>query len=248
MTKDEIFRLHATPVDAPPYPLNSYRFYDREYLNIFYRTDPEALRHLIPEPLVFEEPIVRFEIMNMREVGGYGPYCEAGQAIPVKFGEQRGEYVHSMYLDNLPATIAGRDLGSYPKTMARPALRVQDGALIGTLDAAGERVATATMGYKHYKMNPELAREQIAKPIFMLDLVRGHGLELLQCGLVRGGVEELVIKEAWHAPARLQLFEHVLAPLADLPVLEIIEASHIITDLTLAMPEPVHNYLTDSRK
>lgn len=245
MNKEEIFRLHATPVDAPPYPLSAYRFYDREYLNIYYRTDPEALRRLIPEPLTMEQPIVRFEIMKMGEVGGYGPYCEAGQAFPVLLGEERGEYIHSMYLDNLPATIAGRDLGSYPKTMAKPALRVQDGALIGTLDAAGERVATATMGYKHHQMNMDLARAQIAKPIFMLDLIRGHGLELLQCGLVRGGVEDLVIKEAWHAPARLQLFEHVLAPLADLPVLEIIEASHIITDLNLSIPEPVHNYLAE---
>ena len=34
-------------------------------------------------------------------------------------------------------------------------------------------------------------------------------------------------------PARLQLFEHVNAPLADLPVLEVVSASHILTDLTL---------------
>lgn len=243
MNKDDIFRMHSTPVNAPPYPLGSYRFYNREYLNIFYRTDEEALRKIVPEPLVIDEPIVRFEIMNMGEVAGYGPYCEAGQAIPVTLNGEHGEYMHSMYLNNFGATLAGRDMGGYPKNMAKPALRVEDGALIGTLEAASERVATATMGYKHRKMDHDKAYEQIATPVFMLNLVRGHGLHMLQADLVRGGVQDLVIKEAWSAPARLQLFEHVLAPMADLPVLEIIDASHIVTDLNLLFPEPVYDYL-----
>ncbi len=34
-----------------------------------------------------------------------------------------------------------------------------------------------------------------------------------------------------------------MAPLADLPVEEIVSASHIITDLTLAPMRPVHDYL-----
>ena len=48
---------------------------------------------------------------------------------------------------------------------------------------------------------------------------------------------------AWTGPARLQLFQHMLAPLADLPVLEIVSAGHILTDLTLNRVEPVHDYL-----
>ena len=39
-------------------------------------------------------------------------------------------------------------------------------------------------------------------------------------------------------PARLQLFEHALAPLADLPVREIVSASHIRVDLTLGRFAP----------
>ena len=53
----------------------------------------------------------------------------------------------------------------------------------------------------------------------------------------------MTVKGAWTGPARLQLNQHVLAPLADLPVLEIVDASHILTDLTLDGVQPVHNYL-----
>lgn len=244
MKLDDIYRVHSTPAGIAPYPLGSYRFFDREYLNVFYRTDADALREVVPEPLEIDEPIVRFEIMKMGEVGGgFGPYCEAGQCIPVRLGETRGEYLHSMYLDNFPATVAGRELAAYPKTLGKPALRVEDGLLIGTLESASERVATATMGYKYQRLSDDEARAQIDIPAFMLKVVRGHKFEPLLCDLMQGGVSDLVIKEAWTAPARLQLFEHVLAPLADLPVLEVIKASHIVTDLNLQMPTSVHSYL-----
>ncbi|HBO78643.1 MAG TPA: acetoacetate decarboxylase, partial [Cupriavidus sp.] len=41
----------------------------------------------------------------------------------------------------------------------------------------------------------------------------------------------------------LQLSPHALAPVADLPVLEIVEARHLIADLTLGLGEVVHDYL-----
>ncbi|WP_268807025.1 acetoacetate decarboxylase family protein [Nostocoides japonicum] len=114
---------------------------------------------------------------------------------------------------------------------------------MGTLDVASERVATATMGYKHRPLDEDEARAQVDVPQFMLKVVRGYERSTILCDLVRAGVSDLVIKEAWSGPARLQLFHHVAAPLADLPVLEVVSASHILTDLTLTRPVPVHNYL-----
>jgi acetoacetate decarboxylase len=51
----------STPVDSPAFPRSRYRFVDRDYLTITYRTDPEALRRLVPEPLSVAGPLVRFE-------------------------------------------------------------------------------------------------------------------------------------------------------------------------------------------
>jgi acetoacetate decarboxylase len=48
---------------------------------------------------------------------------------------------------------------------------------------------------------------------------------------------------AWTGPARLQLFEHALAPVADLPILEIVGAKHLLCDLTLDVGEVVFDYL-----
>ncbi|GAA2342420.1 acetoacetate decarboxylase [Saccharopolyspora halophila] len=246
MNRTEILQSLTTPLGAPAYAPTVARFTDREYLNIVYRTDAEALRAVVPEPLTFHEPLVRFEVMKMGEVTSFGPYVEAGQAIPVRFGEERGEYLHAMYLNNFPATAAGREASAYPKVMGEPALRVDHAALVGTLDYGAERVATATMGYKHFPMDLGEAEAQITVPTYMLKIIPGYHHRPRVAELVRTRITDIAVKEAHTAPARLQLFEHALAPLADLPVREVVSASHIVTDLTLAGIEPVHDYLEES--
>jgi acetoacetate decarboxylase len=36
---------------------------------------------------------------------------------------------------------------------------------------------------------------------------------------------------------------HALAPVADLPVLEVVSATHLVADLTLGLGSVVHDYL-----
>ncbi|MGK5543577.1 acetoacetate decarboxylase [Streptomyces sp. URMC 127] len=245
MNRATILGTVSTPATAPAYAPVAARFTDREYLTIVYRTDPEALRAVVPEPLQVDEPLVRFEVIKMADATAYGPYVEAGQAIPVRFGDEHGEYLHAMYLDSFAATAAGREVSAYPKAMGTPALFADHSALVGTLDYGSVRVATATMGYKHRPLDPRLAHEQIAVPTYMLKVVPGYDGTPRVCELVRTRITDLVVKEAYTGPARLQLFEHVLAPLADLPVREIVSACHIVTDLTLDKAVPVYDYLTE---
>jgi acetoacetate decarboxylase len=41
----------------------------------------------------------------------------------------------------------------------------------------------------------------------------------------------------------LQLNPHALAPVAELPVLEVVSAVHFVTNLTLGLGKAVHDYL-----
>ncbi|MCB7413781.1 acetoacetate decarboxylase family protein, partial [Bariatricus massiliensis] len=64
--------------------------------------------------------------------------------------------------------------------------------------------------------------------------------------MTRSQITDIQIKEAFRGDARLQLFEHVNAPLADFPVKEIVDAQHILADLRLGRPEVIHDYLKES--
>jgi acetoacetate decarboxylase len=246
MRRDEVRQQLTTPLGAPAYPPGGpYRFTDREYLNITYRTDPEALRRVVPEPLVVTEPLVRFEVMRMPDVTGLGAFTESGQVLRVEHDGEPADFLHAMYVDSLPSIASGREISAFPKKLGAPSLYVDTDTLVGTLDYGSLRVATATMGYKHAELDEAAARDEIGQPTYGLKLLPGYDRRPRICELTRSQITNMTIKGAWTGPARLQLFEHALAPLADLPVLEVLSASHILTDLVLGRPELVVDYLAE---
>jgi acetoacetate decarboxylase len=64
-------RAFAMPLTSPAYPPGPYRFVNREYLIITYRTDPEKLRALVPEPLVPDGGIVKYEFIRTYGQSGH---------------------------------------------------------------------------------------------------------------------------------------------------------------------------------
>ncbi|WP_432850398.1 acetoacetate decarboxylase [Amycolatopsis sp. CA-161197] len=243
MREDEVLAQLTTPLAAPAFPRGPYRFTDREYLNITYRTDPAALRALVPEPLVVDEPLVRFEVMRMPDVTGLGDYTESGQVAMVRHGDEAGEFTLGMYVDSLPAIASGREVAAYPKKLGKPRLYTDSDTLVGSLDYGSIQVALATMGYKHRTLDEAQARAELTAPTFMLKIVPGYDGRPRICELARSQITDVTIKGAWTGPARLHLVAHALAPLADLPVLEIVSAGHLLTDLTLGRLAVVHDYL-----
>ncbi|MEA3088355.1 MAG: acetoacetate decarboxylase, partial [Paraburkholderia sp.] len=119
--------------------------------------------------------------------------------------------------------------------------------LIGTLDYGPVRIATATMGYKHYSLNLAKERKRLEMPNFLLKVLPHVDGKPRVCELVRHYLDNIELKGAWTGPSSLQLVPHALAPVADLPVLEIVEARHLIVDLTLGTGERVFDYLDHSQ-
>jgi acetoacetate decarboxylase len=236
----------AMPLTSPAFPRGPYRFKDREFMVITYRTTPEALRAVVPEPLQIAEPLVRFEFIRMPDSTGFGDYTEAGQVIPVNFNGMAGGYSHGMYLNDQPAISGGRELWGFPKKRASPRLDVEIDTLVGTLDYGKVRIATATMGFKHRSVDQAVVKAALAAPNFLLKIIPHVDGSARICELVRYYTTNVAVKGAWTAPASLELHPHALAPVADLPVLEVVSALHFVADLTLDLGEVVYDYLKQS--
>ena len=116
-------RAFAMPLTSPAFPPGPYRFIDREYLIITYRTDRDALEKVVPEPLTFDEPLVKYEFIRMPDSTGFGDYTESGQVIPVKFKGQDGGYTLAMFLNDGPPSMAAASFGASPKNMRSPPSR-----------------------------------------------------------------------------------------------------------------------------
>jgi len=241
--QDVLKNAFSMPLTSPAFPSGPYRFVDREYFIISYRTDLDKLRAVIPAPLEFDEPIVNYEFIRMPDTTGFGNYTESGQIIPVKFNGRKVNYSHCMFLDDEAPLAGGRELWGFPKKLASPSLTRQSDHLLGTLDYGPTRVATGTMGYKHRSLDLEAVKKSFDTPNFLLKIIPDPDSSPRICELVQYPLIDVNVKGAWTGPGALDLRSHALAPVADLPVLEVISTVHILADLTLGLGKIVHDYL-----
>ena len=242
--KDVLSRAFAMPLTSPAFPIGPYRFVNREFLIITYRTDPQKLRELVPEPLQVDEPLVKFEFIRMPDSTGFGDYTESGQVIPVSFDGRKGGYSHCMFLDDHPPIAGGRELWGFPKKLANPILKAEIDTLVGELHYGQIRIAVGTMGYKHKQADLAAVKASLAAPNFLLKIIPHVDGSPRICELVEYYLSDIELKGAWTGPAQLDLMSHALAPLAELPVLEVVSGVHILADLTLGLGKVVHDYLS----
>jgi len=236
----------AMPFANPAYPRGPYRFFNREFMVITYRTDPDKLRAAIPEPLQLDgDPVVKYEFIRMPDSTGFGDYTESGQVIPVTFNGKKGAYTHRMFLNDHPPIAGGREIWGFPKVLASPTLHAKTDTLVGTLDYGPVRIATGTMGYKHKAVDLKTVQAALATPNYLLKIIPHVDGTTRICELVEFYLQDVQVKQAWTGPAALSLFPHALAPIADLPVLEVVSSLHFIADLTLGYGTVAHDYLTD---
>jgi acetoacetate decarboxylase len=243
-------KAFAMPLNNPAYPRPPYKFYNREFVVITYRTDPAALRSVVPEPLQPIGDTVAYEFIRMPDSTGFGDYTETGQVIPVRFttpsGEvQEGGYVHAMYLDDNSPIAGGREIWGFPKKLATPKIVHEQETLVGTLHYGSILCVVATMGYKHREIDLAPVAKAMANPAFMIKIIPHVDGSPRICELVRYYMEDVKLKGAWTGPAALELFEHASCDVAKLPVREVVSASHYIADLTLGLGEVVFDYLKE---
>ena len=236
-------RAFAMPLTNPAYPIGPYRFYHREYLIITYRTDPQKLREVVPEPLQVDESLVKYEFIRMPDSTGFGDYTESGQVIPVSFKGRKGGYTHCMFLNDHPPIAGGRELWGFPKKLAEPKLKAEIDTLVGELYFGPLRIAVGTMGYKHKAADLTAVKATLEAPNFLLKIIPHVDGKPRICEIVEYRLIDIDLKGAWTGPAELTLHSHALAPLAELPVLEIVSGLHILADLTLDLGKVVHDYL-----
>jgi acetoacetate decarboxylase len=233
----------AMPLTNPSYPRPPYRFCQRETIVITYRTDPDALAAVVPEPLECAGDLVQYEFIRMPDSTGFGDYTESGQVIPVLYQGQPGNYVHAMYLDDEAPIAGGRELWGFPKKRASPKITHEGEVIVGTLHSGSQLCAVATMGYKHQSLGPASVLQALQRPNYLLKIIPHVDGSPRVLELVRYALEDVVLHGAWTSPAALQLYHHALADVARLPVLEVVSALHCVADLTLGLGTVVHDYL-----
>ena len=232
------------PLTSPAFPPGPYRFVNREYLIITYRTDPEELRAVVPEPLEITDAAGEIRVHPHARLDRLRRLHRKRPGHPgVASRAQTGGYTHCMFLNDEAPIAGGRELWGFPKKLANPTLAVEIDTLVGTLDYGPVRIATGTMGYKHRALDPRGCGRRSRSRTSCSRSFRMSTARRASASSCDTTCEDITVKGAWTGPAALDLYSHALAPVAELPVLEVVSATHIVADLTLGLGTVVHDYL-----
>ena len=85
----------------------------------------------------------------------------------------------------------------------------------------------------------------LASPNFLLKIIPHVDGSPRICELVEYRLEDIRLKGVWTGPGALTLHAHALAPVADLPVVEVVSTTHLVADLTLGLGKVVYDYLQE---
>ena len=231
------------PLTSPAYPPGPYRFVDREYLIITYRTDPEALRALVPEPLQIDEPIVKYEFIRMPDSTGFGDYTETGQVIPVTFRAARAATPLHVPQRRGRRSPAAASSGAFPRSSPTPAFTPRS-----TRSSARSIMAPCASRPRPWATSTS-ARSRgdegsLAAPNFLLKIIPHVDGTPRICELVEYYLEDIESK-ALDRPRRAR--PHAARPRAGGRAARARGrlGVHIIADLTLGLGKVVYDYLAD---
>lgn len=239
----------STPLDSPTYPRYPVPFRDTEILTVEYRTHIDAIRALVPAPLVPTGDTVLLHVARWGDVPGLGrDIGECNVMVGVRFdspnGTVAGAYSPYFFLDNDRAIAFGREVQGQPKRYAKVALESRGDLHVGTVIANDIAVLTCTMPYKPQPGTLERIRERI-------DMVSNINLKIIPhidggmavCQLVARDLANIRVHECWTGPATVEIRPNAAAPLHRLPVLEFLQGYYWRADFELVGGRILHDYL-----
>mgnify|MGYP003694460645 CR=1 FL=1 len=232
------------PLTSPAFPPGPYRFVNREFFIVTYRTDPDALRAVIPAPLEFTDPMRQVRVHPDARLDRFRRLHRdrPGDSRSL-IGASAAATSMPMYLDDESPIAGGREIWGFPKKLASPKLSVEKDTLLGVLRYGPVPVAVATMGFKHRALAHDGVVASLTRAEFLLKIIphvdgtrahlRARPLLLRGChgeGRVGG------TRGARALPPRARAGRSVAG--AGVP-----SGTHIQTDLTLGLGTVIHDYL-----
>ena len=237
----------STPLDAPMIPRFPFAFRDTEILTLTYRTDPQAIRALLPEPLVATGDMVMIHFYRMPDTDWLGPYHEVNVMVGAELpGVEVGSYSPYLFLSSDVGVTHGREIHGQPKKLAEPRLEFRGDLIVGTLQRNGIDVVTGTMPYKQERGSiADLATIfPFATNINLKALDHIDGTPAVR-QLTSRSLSDVTVTECWRGPCTVELRPNAQAPVHRLPVREMGEGFFWRAGFTLVPGRVLLDYLKE---
>jgi acetoacetate decarboxylase len=245
-TIPNVLQSFSTPIDSPLVPKFPIQFRKTEIFTVFYRTNQENIRRILPEPLESISDLVIVHFYHMTDTDWFGEYYESAVQVEVqlKGTDIKGAYSPYLYLGNDGAVAAGREIYGQPKKGGHPTLKFAEDLIVGRVERNGIEILTGTMAYKQ-------RRSSIAELLEVAPFTQNINLKIIPNidgspaihQLTARAFADLNVYECWRGPATMEIRPNAQAPVYKLPVREMYDGFYWVCDFTLTMGEVIYDYL-----
>ncbi len=240
----------STPQDAPLVPPFPIAFRDARVLTAAWRTDPEAVRRIVPPPLEPAGDVVLAHIYDMRDPDWLGPYQECNIMVGARLPDTRirGGYSAYLFLASDIGVAHGREVHGQPKKGGQPKVEFRQDLIVGSVERNGIAILTATMPYKQQRADLADLRKLMA---FDTNLNLKAVDHIDQTPAIRQltarKLADVAVHECWTGPGTVELRPNAQAPVYRLPVVEMLANYYWRADFTLVAGTVIHDYLENKR-
>ena len=235
---------YSMPSTSPLYPEPPFYFENNKFISIVFSTTKDALLELVPSPLIPNPQNLAYIYIGILNVPQRGTYKEAGIGIPAFFGEQIGNYILYLYLDEAFAIVPGREIWGWPKKDAEITFIEGNGAYDARVTRAGTTIISLSLN------NLELVEprpDSANTPHFNLKIIpsvkKNYPPDVLQ--LTTSTVISTK-KALFQGKASLVFKSSPDDPLGNLPVLEILSGEQSIEDMSMDCGDVLFDYLKEN--
>jgi acetoacetate decarboxylase len=228
------------------YSMPPFTYEGSRVVSIAFRTSPQVLRALVPEPLVpnaageVNAVIVHHHIVAPMPFS----YYEAFLAIPVSHEGAAGQYIPVLYLDEAAAITGGREIWGFSKFGAEIQIVEEEGQVQASVQSGGVSLIDISV-----RPGDPLVPipETPNAPIFNVKLIpsvkKGAPPDVLQLTATTLGNPKFT--ELRPGVGTLEFGSTPLDPLGSIPVLEILRAACYEYGFILDYGEVVYDYLAE---
>jgi len=244
----EMPRGYSMPDSFPLFSSPPFQFRDNRIMTVVFKTTPEVLRELAPEPLLPNPANLMFIYIGSLNIenpsGGMFNYLEAGIGIPATFPKTKtmGNYAVCLYLNKAAPIAGGREIWGWPKKDAEITFIAKAGEINGRVERFGT-VLLSVSGKSGKKVEPVPNQPQM--PWFLQKIIpsprKNAPPDVWQ--LVSSVNIDTVTKELWDCEAKLEFATGPQDPLGSIKILEVMSAQFSVGDFVMNYGELLHNYL-----
>ena len=192
---------------------------------LVYRTDPDAISALLPEPLVSTGAKVMIHYYQMNDTNWLGAFNEVNVIVGAELpGKAVGAHSPYLFLSSDFGVAHGREVHGQPKKLGQPKIEFRGDLIVACLERNGIDCVTGTMPYKHSRGDiSELAGVfPFATDLNLKALDHIDGTPAIRQRTSRK-LSALAVKEFWRDPCAVELRPNARAPVHRLPVHEMLD-------------------------